>query len=111
MVRLLHEVVIVRGPVVIRRKFEDRAQALAYRDALVARFGPEGVTDFRLNDPVETLPKGWKPSRKGELFCPFCARGRKFVHVERRDVTCCGVCGISTRNWFVRKVNGLWNDV
>jgi len=55
--------------------------------------------------------------RKGELWCPYCRKPRKFrkwqtieidgIEYPSSDYRCI-VCGMSTRDFWVRTYNNLW---
>jgi hypothetical protein len=52
------------------------------------------------------IPDAEKKKRKGSLWCPYCGEWRIF---RRRDgYQRCEVCGITTREWYVKKANNLW---
>lgn len=52
-------------------------------------------------------PGGIKLERH-ELWCPYCARVTKFRRHYRLDLCYCERCGISDRDFYVRKANNLW---
>lgn len=65
---------------------------------------------------IHTLAKGpsedEKPPRKNMLWCPYCRDWRKFVSSQySQDRKICEICGISTRDFYVRKFNHLWEEV
>lgn len=101
------EVLVITKRALARRKFETLAHGEAFLKACLAR-GWKAVA-IRLNDPLPP-PKGWKPEGRGHYWCGFCVKARKFVHDQRLGLTKCPVCGMSTRNWYVRQHNNLWGD-
>jgi len=55
-------------------------------------------------------PTGSKPP-KGMLWCPYCRDFRKFKsHSKDHDRKVCSVCGISTKDFYVRVHNLLWRE-
>lgn len=57
-------------------------------------------------------PKDAKPPRKNMLWCPYCRNWRKFISSRYdSDLKICEICGISTRDFDVRKFNNLWEGV
>ncbi len=57
-----------------------------------------------LVDPI--MPNPDTPSKKGQLWCPYCGRYRRFVKQEGYKK--CELCGISTESFWVKKYNKLW---
>lgn len=57
-------------------------------------------------------PKDAKPPVKNMLWCPYCRDWRKFVSAQYdSDLKICEICGISTRDFDVRKFNHLWGEI
>lgn len=62
---------------------------------------------------VVSLTKAYPPSKdvkvsEGELYCPYCITYRNFKKGNKVGVKKCVVCGISVKNYYVRKYNKLW---
>ena len=62
--------------------------------------------------PVFEPPEGYSPAnlKKGAAWCPYCGRETPFGWDGRLDYVRCVECGISERDFYVRKFNGLWKD-
>lgn len=58
-------------------------------------------------EPDKFIPKGVK-LKKGQLWCPYCSNIVKFIKDKKLGVSKCPFCGISNRDFHVRKVNKLW---
>ena len=54
-------------------------------------------------------PEGFKHTRS-VWWCPYCKKIRRFYHDEYVDARRCPVCGISDREYYVRKYNGLMRN-
>ncbi|BAF60349.1 hypothetical protein PTH_2168 [Pelotomaculum thermopropionicum SI] len=52
-------------------------------------------------------PDPSKKKRKGDLWCPFCGEWRQFK-ANPYGSKSCPVCNISTMDYWVKTVNGLW---
>lgn len=54
-------------------------------------------------------PEGWEPRKTGHRFwCPYCHTERLFYYYKRWGTYRCPVCGISDRDYHVRRINKLW---
>lgn len=59
--------------------------------------------------PDTAIPKGVK-LKKGQLWCPYCSMPVKFKMDRYLDIRKCPICGISERDYYVKKVNDTWYD-
>ena len=57
-------------------------------------------------------PVGYEPRQldKGVAWCPYCGKESAFGHDARLNNVRCMGCGISERDFYVRRFNRLWND-
>lgn len=71
------------------------------------------ITRSKINLPLDQRPKKvsllYPPEgtqfKKGEVWCPYCANVVKFIHNEYVGVNHCPDCGISERDYYVKKGN------
>jgi hypothetical protein len=55
--------------------------------------------------------EGYKPSPKTRTaWCPYCGKESLFGHDARLNNARCMGCGISERDFYVRRFNDLWDD-
>ena len=74
------------------------------------------LTDFRIILSPQERPKAVvQPNppeevkmRKGELWCPYCARSTKFEQGRQIGLLRCVRCGITEHDYYVRCANHLW---
>jgi transposase-like protein len=61
---------------------------------------------------VTEPPVGYKPREldKGTAWCPYCGKESLFGYDARLNNARCKACGISERDFYVRRFNGLWDD-
>lgn len=59
------------------------------------------------NQPDRAIPNNVKLKR-GQYWCPYCSNPVKFINDEKLGVKRCPICGISNRDYYVKKVNNLW---
>lgn len=57
--------------------------------------------------PDKAIPEGIKIQR-GLLWCPYCSTVVKFVKDKHLGVGRCPFCGVSDRDYNVKKVNKIW---
>ena len=57
--------------------------------------------------PDKTIPKGVKLN-KNQLWCPYCSNPVTFIKDKELGVYKCPFCGISERDYNVKKINKLW---
>lgn len=57
--------------------------------------------------PDKSIPKGVKVTR-GLLWCPYCSTVVRFRKDKQLGVSKCPFCGISDRDFLVKKVNRMW---
>lgn len=60
-----------------------------------------------ISHTIAFKPKGTKP-HKSWLWCPYCAKWRIFSPDDILGVDRCSICGISTKDFYVREYNHLW---
>jgi rubrerythrin len=58
-------------------------------------------------EPDKSIPKGVK-LKKGQLWCPYCSNPVMFVKDNKLNIKKCPICGISDRDFWVKKVNNIW---
>ena len=76
---------------------------------LVVRLKYKGLKAHLVHNRAEGPPKDAKPSRKNMLWCPYCRDWRKFVSSQYdSSLKICEICGISTKDFYVRNFNNLW---
>ncbi len=42
-----------------------------------------------------------------QMFCPYCANKVVFKRHKSRGVKVCPICGISERDYYVKKINNI----
>ena len=70
------------------------------------RFGKFPSIKIEIISCLKAYPPSGK-GKKGEWWCPYCRRWRKFKSNGYLGVKQCKVCGVSDREWYVKKYNGL----
>ncbi len=58
-------------------------------------------------------PEGFDPKgvvKRGAAWCPYCGRIQEFGWDAAVEAARCAGCGISNRDFWVRKFNGLFQD-
>jgi hypothetical protein len=53
------------------------------------------------------------PKERGALWCPYDGSWQLFEPKKKDGYLTyprCGSCGISTEDWYVKTINGLWED-
>lgn len=84
----------------------DSSNVLTY---LTVRLKDKGLKAHLVHTHAEGPPKDVKSPNKNMLWCPYCRDWRKFVSSRYdSDTKVCKICGISTRDFYVRKFNHLW---
>ena len=68
--------------------------------------GKRATVDL-ISKTVAFKPKGVKPYRSW-YWCPYCNQWRVFLYNDYLGVNRCNICGISDRDFYVRKYNNLW---
>lgn len=87
----------------------DSSKVIAY---IMARLKDRRLKVHLVHTHAEDPPKDAKPPRKDRLWCPYCRDWRRFVSSRYGpDRKICEICGISTRDFYVRKFNNLWEGV
>lgn len=77
-----------------------------HADKLKEKVGDNATVDI-ISYTVTFSPKGEK-TRRGQLWCPYCNKWRHFKYDDYLGVNKCNICGISDRDFYVCKYNGLW---
>jgi len=78
-----------------KKKYKHRDDVMVYLISCQKAFAP---------------PEGWTRRRiKRSYWCPYCATERKFYRNNVWGTDQCGVCGITTSDFWVRTYNHLWN--
>ena len=95
----------------IRLKIPEEIDSNNILTYLVTRLKDKGLKAYLVHTHAEGPPKDAKPSDKNKLWCPYCRDWRKFVSVQYdSNLKICEICGISTRDFYVRKFNNLWAE-
>lgn len=93
----------------VRLKISEELDSSNVVTYLEVRLKYKGLKAHLVHTRTEGPPKDSKPSRKNMLWCPYCRDWRKFVSVQYDSgLKICEICGISTRDFDVRKFNNLW---
>lgn len=58
-------------------------------------------------NPDKTIPEKAKLTNK-QMWCPYCSKPVVFVSDKRLGVRKCPYCGISDKDYNVKKVNNKW---
>ena len=96
----------------VRLKISEELDSSNVVTYLVVRLKYKGLKAYLVHTRPEGPPKDAKPSGKNMLWCPYCRDWRKFVSARYGpDWKICEICGISTRDFDVRKFNNLWEEV
>lgn len=96
----------------IRLKISEGLDSNKVISHVMVRLEDKGLKAYLVHTHPEGPPKDAKPSGKNMLWCPYCRDWRKFVPSEYGpDLKVCEICGISTRDFYVRKFNHLWEGV
>lgn len=55
-------------------------------------------------------PEEYSPQRSGTYYCPYCGEERRYYFPDNsdRETGICPICHISTRDFHVRQLNGIW---
>jgi len=90
----------------IRLKISEELDSSNVVTYLVVRLKDKGLKAHLVHTRPESPPEDVKPSGKNMLWCPYCRDWRKFVSAPY-GLKICEICGISTRDFYVRKFNSL----
>lgn len=71
--------------------------------------GQMSVEDF-FNAPDKNIyPRpAWVKVSKGHKWCPYCNRVQEFLKDHGLGVKRCSKCGITEKDFFVKKYNNSW---
>jgi len=96
----------------IRLKISDELDSSKVVSDIMVRLKDKGLKVHLVHPRAEGPPKDTKPPGKNMLWCPYCRNWRKFVSSwYGSDRKICEICGMSTRDFYVRKFNNLWGKV
>lgn len=96
----------------IRLKVQEELDPSKVISDTMVRLQDKGLKVHLVHTLAKGPPEDVKPPRKNTLWCPYCRDWRKFVSSQySHDRKICEVCGISTRDFYVRKFNHLWGGV
>ena len=96
----------------IRLKISEELDSSKVISYTMVRLKDKGLKAHLVHTRAEDPPKDAKPPRKNMLWCPYCRDWRKFISSwYGPDLKICEICGISTRDFYVRKFNNLWEGV
>lgn len=79
---------------------------LAHWKHLKSKYSNKGYHFFLVNATRPTPPQIIE-RRDNPYYCPYCRDDRLFYLDEGLGVDKCEVCGISTRDFYVRKYNEI----
>lgn len=83
--------------------------AVQYKERMEERFSHRSdITVNMINITKATPPEEETKKRKGELYCPYCCKVRKFQIDAYLGKKYCPVCGVSDREFYVRTYNHTW---
>jgi len=63
------------------------------------------VVNCSKQTPPPVLTKDSEPVPDGTSWCPYCVDHRQFVYNSTIEQDQCNVCGITDRDYYVRKYN------
>lgn len=96
----------------VRLKISEELDSSNIVTYLMVRLKDKKLKAHLVHTRAEDPPKDAKPPRKNMLWCPYCRDWRKFVSAQYdSSLKICEICGISTRDFYVRKFNHLWEGV
>lgn len=96
----------------IRLKISEELDSSNVVSYIMVRLKDKRLKAHLVHTCAEDPPKDAKPPRKDRLWCPYCRDWRKFVSSRYGpDLKICEICGISTRDFYVRKFNNLREGV
>jgi len=53
-------------------------------------------------------PEGYQPNFPRKTWCPYCSAERRFKKNPIQDCYICSICGISERDFWIKKYNDIW---
>lgn len=65
------------------------------------------IINTKNENPDKTIPDKAKLTNK-QMWCPYCSKPVVFVLDNRLGVRKCPYCGISDKDYNVKKVNNKW---
>jgi len=103
MVRVL---VILNGKK-IPKDFENESMGKAFFKLAKSRFGKDNTFLISLTQPIPPSDEKHYPN-KNKYWCPYCGDERRFKNDSWIGVNRCSICGITDRDFYIRKYNHLW---
>lgn len=58
-------------------------------------------------NPDKSIPEGVE-LKENQLWCPYCSNPVIFIKDRKLGVKKCPLCGISDKDFLVKKVNNTW---
>ena len=96
----------------VRLKVSEGLDSSKVISDIMARLQDKGLKVHLIHTLAKDPPEDSTPPRKNMLWCPYCRDWRKFISSQySHDRKICEICGISTRDFYVRKCNHLWGGV
>lgn len=89
------------------RRFPSLVTGQIAYERCVEKWGAERVRLVHLHP--QPKPKGLPRLAAGLWWCPYCGAGRSFRQDHHLKIRRCEICGISEKDFSVRKENDLWN--
>lgn len=99
----MNKVVIFKGKARVEHSFMDEAVGKNFLALAQERFGADNVHLVSCTAAIAP-PSGFIPNHR-PIWCPYCAEERRFVYSTRIESKKCPVCGISDRDFYVKKYN------
>lgn len=96
----------------VKLKIHEELDSSKVISDIMVRLQDKGLKVHLIHTLAKDPPEDSTPPRKNMLWCPYCRDWRKFVSSRYgHDPKICEICGISTRDFYVRKFNNLWEGV
>lgn len=96
----------------VRLKVSEELDSSKVISDIMVRLKDKGLKVYLIHALAKDPPKDSKPPRKNMLWCPYCREWRKFILSQYSpDRKVCEICDISTRDFYIRKFNNLWEGV
>lgn len=104
-------VMVVRGKARASQDFTNEDLGRLFYQKAKKRFGEENTYLISLTRSIPA-PMDYKPKVFQKIFwCPYCGAERRFKHDSFVDAERCSICGVSDRDFYVRKYNNLWPSI
>lgn len=102
----MNRVLVIRGRAKAYRNFKDEEVGKKFFEMAKRRFGPENVYLISCTKAIPP-PPGFNPNGT-PVWCPYCGAEREFVYYPRWETKVCSICGISDRDYHLRRFNKSW---